>query len=71
MEITNILFNLEECNLKLDKLINNFYNFLIKFNKEGYANSPIINLKPFKMNEELVILLTEYAHEVQTLKTKK
>lgn len=50
VEITNILYNMEECNLKLDKLMNSFYSFLIKFNKEAYSSSPIMNLKPFKMN---------------------
>jgi len=38
---------MQECNAKLDKLMMNFYNFLIKFNTV-YANDPTINLRAFK-----------------------
>jgi hypothetical protein len=71
VEIMNILHNLEECQVKLDKLMSQFYNFLINFNKEGFGGEPSVNLKPFKMNEDLVALISEYMKEVETLKKKK
>lgn len=71
MEITNIRNDLEACNVKLNEVMSHFYNFLINFNKEGFGRDPAINLKPTRLNEDLVLLLGEYIKEVETLRKKK